>query len=96
MYLMMKMKNKKRKVFELRRIIALLSALAIPVLYVVTIVLLVLGNSCGRIFLAISMGASIFLMFTMYAVTKFPKDMAEMYGNFLDMMEKDENSEKKP
>lgn len=93
--MMMKMKNKTRKVFELRRIIALLSALAIPVLYVITLVLFALGNSYGRIFLTISMGASIFLMPAMYAVTKFPKDMAEMYGNFLDMMEKNENREKK-
>lgn len=48
-----------------------------------------MGNSYGEIFLAISMGASFFLMPVMYMVTKFPKDMAEMYGNFLDMIEKD-------
>ena len=85
----MKMKNKKRKIFELRRIVALLCALLIPMLYIITVMLFIMGNSYGEIFLAISMGASFFLMPVMYMVTKFPKDMAEMYGNFLDMIEKD-------
>ena len=83
------MKNKKRKNFELRRIVALLCALLIPMLYIITVMLFIMGNSYGEIFLAISMGASFFLMPVMYVVTKFPKDMAEMYGNFLDMIEKD-------
>ena len=83
------MKNKKRKTFELRRIVALLCALLIPMLYIITVMLFIMGNSYGEIFLAISMGASFFLMPVMYMVTKFPKDMAEMYGNFLDMIEKD-------
>ncbi|MBS5509952.1 MAG: hypothetical protein KHX30_01225 [Clostridium sp.] len=87
--MIMKMKNKKRKTFELRRIVALLCALLIPMLYIITVMLFIMGNSYGEIFLAISMGASFFLMPVMYMVTKFPKDMAEMYGNFLDMIEKD-------
>lgn len=85
----MKMKNKKRKTFELRQIVAMLCALLIPMLYIITVMLFIMGNSYGEIFLAISMGASFFLMPVMYMVTKFPKDMAEMYGNFLDMIEKD-------
>lgn len=87
--MIMKMKNKKRKTFELRRIVALICALLIPMLYIITVMLFIMGNSYGEIFLAISMGASFFLMPVMYMVTKFPKDMAEMYGNFLDMIEKD-------
>ena len=87
--MIIKMKNKKRKNFELRRIVALLCALLIPMLYIITVMLFIMGNSYGEIFLAISMGASFFLMPVMYVVTKFPKDMAEMYGNFLDMIEKD-------
>ena len=93
--MMMKIKNKKRKIFELRRIVALLSALLIPVLYIITVMLFIMGNSYGEIFLAISMGASIVLMPAMYAVTKIPRDIAEMYGTFLDMVEKDSKHTKR-
>lgn len=38
------------------------------------------------------MGTSFVLLPVMYAVTKMPKDVAEMYGNLFDMMEAEKDS----
>ena len=69
-------KNKKRKSFELRRLVALLCALV------------------GRLFLAISLGTSMVFLPIVYLATKLPKDIGEMYGNVLDMMDKEKHKEK--
>lgn len=90
----MKQKNKKRKTIELSRVVALVCALVIPILYMITIILFLLKNSYGSLFLAISMGTSFVLLPAMYAVTKFPKDMAEIYGNTFDMVEVERDSKK--
>ena len=74
----------KRKM-NFRQILALVCAIIIPVLYIITIILLIAGNPYGQLFLAISLGA------IMYLVTKLPKDMAEIYGNVSDALKKDED-----
>ena len=86
-------KNKKRKSFELRRLVALLCALVVPTLYIISIILIITENPYGRLFLAISLGTSIFLPIV-YLATKLPKDIGEMYGNVLDMMDKEKHKEK--
>ena len=91
----MKMKNKKN-VLKPHQIVALICAFSVPLLYVVSIILFVIENTYAEIFLAIAIGISMFIMPAMYAVTKFPKDLAEIYSNILDMVEhgKNENDEK--
>ena len=80
----------KRKM-NLRQILALLCAIIIPILYIITIILLIMGNPYGQLFLAISLGATFFLLPIMYLVTKLPKDMAETYGNVSDALKNDED-----
>lgn len=80
----------KRKM-NFRQILALVCAIIIPVLYIITIILLIAGNPYGQLFLAISFGVTFFLIPIMYLVTKLPKDMAEIYGNVSDALKKDED-----
>ena len=63
------------------RIMALIAAVAIPALYVTAIVLMIVGESMGRVFLAIAFASSFFLTPVIYLLTKFPKDMAEIWVN---------------
>ena len=63
------------------RIMALIAAGAIPALYVTAIVLMIVGESMGRVFLAIAFASSFFLAPVIYLLTKFPKDMAEIWVN---------------
>lgn len=83
--------NKKRNAFELRRGFALLCALVIPVLYMIAIILFMTGNSYGKIFLVIPMGVSLLLLPAVYLVTNVPQDMAEIYDNLLDMVEREKD-----
>lgn len=78
---------------ELRRIVALVCALAIPVLYIITIVLSIIGNPHSQLFLAISLGASFFLAPVMYLVTRFPKDIGEVFGHFANMAKDAEDTQ---
>ena len=77
-------RHMKRKM-NFRQILALVCAIIIPVLYIIA------GNPYGQLFLAISLGATFFLIPIMYLVTKLPKDMAEIYGNVSDALKKDED-----
>ena len=86
----MKMKNRKN-VLKPHQIVALICAFSVPLLYVVSIILFVIENTYAEIFLAIAIGISMFIMPAMYAVTKFPKDLAEIYSNILDMVERGKN-----
>lgn len=87
-------KNEKRKSFELRRLVALLCALVVPLLYIISIILMVMENPYGRLFLAISLGTSMVFLPIVYLATKLPNDIGEMYGNMLDMMEKEKQKKK--
>lgn len=78
-----------------KRIAALLCAAAIPVLNIATIILFIAGSRYASLFLAISMGFTFFMVPVMYLVTRFPKDMGEIYGNLSDMAKKGEKEEKK-
>ena len=93
--MMMKMKNEKKKIPSWVRIVVLLCALAIPVMYVTTLILFALGDPKGTVFMAISFSASFFLMPVMYAVTKFPRDIVEVYYNMVDVVKEDEKDRKK-
>ena len=53
-------RHMKRKM-NFRQILALVCAIIIPVLYIITIILLIAGNPYGQLFLAISLGATFFL-----------------------------------
>ena len=91
----MKMKNEKKKIPSWVRIVVLLCALAIPVMYVTTLILFALGDPKGTVFMAISLSASFFLMPVMYAVTKLPRDIVEVYYNMVDVVKEDEKDRKK-
>ena len=78
-------KDMKRKM-NFRQILALVCAIIIPVLYIITIILLIAGNPYGQLFLAISFGVTFFLIPIMYLVTKLPKDMEEFYGYVSDAL----------
>ena len=91
----MKMKNEKKKIPSWVRIVVLLCALAIPVMYVTTLILFALGDPKGTVFMAISLSASFFLMPVMYAVTKLPRDVVEVYYNMVDVVKEDEKERKK-
>lgn len=93
--MMMKMKNEKKKIPSWVRIVVLLCALAIPAMYVMTLVLFALGDPKGTVFMAISFSASFFLMPVMYAVTKLPRDIVEVYYNMVDVVKEDEKDRKK-
>ena len=62
-----------------KRVIALIAALAIPVLYIITIIL----------FLAVSLGGTFFLTPVIFLLTRVPKDIGEVSGNIADMLKKD-------
>jgi len=91
----MKVKSKKKKVPSLVRIVVLLCALAIPVLYVITLVLFALGDPKGTVFMAISFSASFFLMPVMYAVMKLPRDVVETYYRMVDMANEEDRKGRK-
>ena len=93
--MMMKMKNEKKKIPSWVRIVVLLCALAIPVMYVTTLILFALGDPKGTVFMAISFSASFFLMPVMYAVTKLPRDVVEIYYNAADMVKDDDGKGQK-
>ena len=93
--MMMKMKNEKKKIPSWVRIVVLLCALVIPAMYVMTLVLFALGDPKGTVFMAISLSASFFLMPVMYAVTKLPRDIVEVYYNMVDVVKEDEKEWKK-
>lgn len=93
--MMMKMKNEKEKIPSWVRIVVLLCALTIPAMYVMTLVLFALGDPKGTVFMAISLSASFFLMPVMYAVTKLPRDIVEVYYNMVDVVKEDEKDRKK-
>ena len=65
-----------------KRVIALIAALAIPVLYIITIILFMIGSDYANLFLAVSLGGTFFL-------TRVPKDIGEVSGNIADMLKKD-------
>ena len=79
------------------QIIALLCALSVPVLYIVSIVLFIINNQYAELFVAMAIGVSLFIMPLIYLMTKFPKDMAEIYSNLLTEIEskKDTHNNKK-
>lgn len=72
-----------------KRIIALIAALAIPVLYIITIILFIIGNDYANLFLAVSLGGTFFLTPVIYLLTRVPKEIGEVSGNIADMMQKD-------
>ena len=92
----MKTKNR-RNMLRPHQIIALLGALSVPVLYIVSIVLFIINNQYAELFLATAIGVSLFIMPLIYLMTKFPKDMAEIYSNLLTEIEskKDTHNNKK-
>ena len=60
----------------------------------VSIILMIMENPYGRLFLAISLGTSVIFLPVVYLATKLPKDIGEMYGNMLDMMDKEKHEKK--
>lgn len=84
------MKNK-RNMLRLYQVIALLCALSVPVLYMVSIILFSIENQYAQLFLAMAIGVSLFIMPLIYFMTKFPKDMAEIYSNLSDELEDKED-----
>ena len=81
------MKNK-RNMLRLHQMIALLCALLVPVSYIVSIILFIIENQYAGMFLAMAIGVSMFIMPSIYLMTKFPKDMAEIYNNLLTEIER--------
>ena len=63
---------------KLKRILALMGALLIPVLFIVSIFLFIANNPNAMLFLAIALGASVFFLPVMYLAAKFPKDMGQV------------------
>lgn len=82
----MTIKNK-RNVLKLHQIIAFICALSVPVFYIGAIILYSISNQYADLFLAMAIGESLFIMPLIYFATKFPKDMAEIYSNFLNIIE---------
>ena len=74
--------------------IALLCALAVPMLYIISIILMIAENPYGWLFLAISLGTSMVFLPIIYLAAKLPKDIGEMYGNVLDMIDKEKHKKK--
>lgn len=85
--MIMKMKSKKN-VLKPHQMIALVCALTVPALYIVSIVLFVIDNQYAELFLAVAVGISVFIMPVMYLLTKVPKDMAEIYSNIVTEIRK--------
>lgn len=80
------MKNK-RNMLRSHQIIALLCALSVPILFIVSIILFSIENQYAELFLAMAIGISLFIMPLIYFMTKFPKDLAEIYNNLLNKIE---------
>lgn len=72
-----------------KRVIALIAALAIPVQYIITIILFMIGNDYANLFLAVSLGGTFFLTPVIFLLTRVPKDIGEVSGNIADMLKKD-------
>ena len=72
-----------------KRVIALIAALAIPVLYIITIILFMIGSDYANLFLAVSLGGTFFLTPVIFLLTTVPKDVGEVSGNIADMLKKD-------
>ena len=70
-----------------RRIFAFAGAILIPLLYLISIILLVTENKYGMVFLVSTLAATYFLVPIIYLVIKFPKDMGEMYYNLYELTE---------
>lgn len=70
-----------------RRIIALAAAVFIPLTYLITIILALIGSRYTSLFLAISLWASILMLPLVYLAAKFPKDMGEIYEHIADLAE---------
>ena len=92
---MMKVKSEKKKIPSLVRIVVLLCAIAIPVMYVTTLILFAFGDPKGTVFMAIAFSASFFLMPVMYVVTKLPRDIVETYYNIVDMAKENDSKGRK-
>ena len=84
-------KSKKKNKLKPYQMIALLCAVAVPVLYIVVIILIAAGTQYAEVMLAVAIGVSMFMMPVMYLVTKYPKDMAETYSNLLNEIEKNKD-----
>ena len=72
-----------------KRVIALIAALAIPVLYIITIILFMIGSDYANLFLAVSLGGTFFLTPVIFLLTRVPKDIGEVSENIADMLKKD-------
>ena len=72
-----------------KQVIALIAALAIPVLYIITIILFIMGSDYANLFLAVSLGGTFFLTPVVYLLTRVPKDIGEVSGKIADMLKKD-------
>ena len=72
-----------------KRVIALIAALAIPVLYIITIILFMIGNDYANLFLAVSLGATIILTPLSILLKRVPKDIGEVSGIIVDLLKKD-------
>ncbi|MDO5590257.1 MAG: hypothetical protein Q4F98_04255 [Lachnospiraceae bacterium] len=79
---------------NMKRIIALIAALAIPALYLISIVLFLVGNGSANVFFAIALGATFFLTPVIYLLTRVPKDIGKMSGDIADMLHGEEKEEK--
>lgn len=78
-----------------RRIIALIAAIIIPLTYLITIILALVGSSYTSLFLAISLWASFLMLPLVYLVSKFPKDMGEVYDHIADLAQQDTKEQEK-
>ena len=72
-----------------KRVIALIAALAIPVLYIITIILFMIGSDYANLFLAVSLGGTFFLTPVIFLLTRVPKDIGEVSRNIAAMLKKD-------
>ena len=75
-----------------RRFIALIGALFLPVLFVISIVLFFTGSQYATVFLVISFAASLGILPLLYLLTKFPRDIADIYANISDAIRSAEES----
>lgn len=79
------MMKEKSRITKTQRMVALVCALAIPVLYVITIIFYAVGSPKAPVFFAIAFARSFFLFPVMYLVLKFPKEVVETYFHMRDM-----------
>ena len=84
------------KTMKKRRILAFVGAIIIPLLYLISIILLVTENKYGMVFLVSTLAATFFLVPVIYLVIKFPKDMGEMYYNLYELTEDKTTGDESP